>query len=72
MLCGETVKNGDFPDSEEDAIDAVVLYFQSTSDFPSRILCMYLIGFSLFCLAQNDRNSPHSSEIGHKMATKNL
>jgi len=35
MMRGETVKNGDFSDSEEDAIDAIVLYFQSTSDFPS-------------------------------------
>jgi hypothetical protein len=35
MFCGETVKNGDFSDSEDDAIDAVVLYFQSTPNFPS-------------------------------------
>ncbi len=35
MMRGETVKNGVFPDSEEDAIDAIVVYFQSTSDFPS-------------------------------------
>jgi len=35
MMRGDTVKNGDFSDSEEDAIDAIVLYFQSTSDFPS-------------------------------------
>jgi hypothetical protein len=32
---GEAVKNGDFSDSENDAIDAVVLYFQLTSNFPS-------------------------------------
>jgi len=31
----ETVKSGDFSDSEEDAVDAIVLYFQSTSGFPS-------------------------------------
>src|SRR2546422_5218992 len=35
MLRGETVKNGDFSDSEEDAVDAVILYFQLTSNFPS-------------------------------------
>jgi hypothetical protein len=32
---GETVKNGDFSDSEENAIDAIVLQIQSTSNFPS-------------------------------------
>jgi hypothetical protein len=35
MMRGETVKNCDFSDSEDDAIDAIVLYFQSTPNFPS-------------------------------------
>jgi hypothetical protein len=35
MMRRETVKNGDFSDSEENAIDAIVLYFQLTSNFPS-------------------------------------
>jgi len=40
MMRGQTVKNGDFCDSEEGAIDAIVLYFQLTPNFPSSALGM--------------------------------
>src|SRR5262245_32903185 len=67
MSRGETVKNGDFSDSEDDAMDAVVLYFQLTSNFPSftsRIRSRLLLSTSItsrFPKSRMPKSVPFSS-----------